>query len=367
MTSKAPITARSLQAILEHHAERIQKEKAQPLKGHEEEQAQPAAETPAAFNLPRAKPPAKHKAAPAVEAEEGLEEELDLFIATGRAAAPRDELATMEHPFYAIEDGDQRIIKYEHNGTSLEITPSVKGRATIHDKDIILVCVSKIVDAVNRGEPVSETVCITAHDILKFTGRSTSGRGYDLLEQALDRLAGTRIKTTVPTGKAGQRQRETFGLIDKWKTLTRGKDNRLEELRITLSKFTYDAALALQVLSIDPGYFKLRKATEKRLYELGRKHCGEQARWKIGLDLLHKKVGTRQPLYKFRHSVRGIIDARSLPGYHLAYSHLDDTVTFFNHSEAGLEAMTQALAALPAETASGTRPRVRARKATERK
>lgn len=284
-----------------------------------------------------------------------LNPQIELFIATGRAAAPKDELATMEHPVYAIEDGDQRIMTYEHNGVTLEVTPSVKGRATIHDKDIVLTCVSKVVDAVNRGEPVSRTVSIKAHDILRFSHRSTSGRGYELLEQALDRLAGTRIKTSIATGKPARRRTKGFGLIDAWETITRGPDNRLEELRITLSEFTFDAAMALEVLSIDHEYFRLRKATEKRLYELARKHCGDQSRWKIGLELLQKKVGSRQPLFKFRAAVRGIGEAGSLPSYHLVFLNSDDSVVFYGRGEAGLAAMESDLITRPQPKAIGTR------------
>lgn len=284
-----------------------------------------------------------------------LTQQIDLFIATGRAAAPKDELATMEHPVYAIEDGDQRIMTYEHNGVTLEVTPSVKGRATIHDKDIVLTCVSKVVDAVNRGEPVSRTVSIKAHDVLTFTNRSTSGRGYELLEQSLERLAGTRIKTSIATGKPARRRTKGFGLIDAWETITRGPNNRLEELRITLSEFTFDAAMALEVLSIDQDYFKLRKATEKRLYELARKHCGDQGRWKVGLELLQKKVGSRQPLFKFRAAVRSIGEEGSLPGYHLVFLHTDDSVVFYGRSAAGLVAMESDLVTLPKPKAEGSR------------
>ena len=69
--------------------------------------------------------------------------------------------------------------------------------------------------SINHGQAVSRTVSITAHDLLKFTNRSTSGRGYYLLEQALDRLAGTRIKTSIATGKPARRRTKAFGLIDQ--------------------------------------------------------------------------------------------------------------------------------------------------------
>ncbi len=141
------------------------------------------------------------------------------------------------------------------------------------------------------------------------------------------------------TGKPARRRTKAFGLIDAYEAVTRGPENRLEELRITLSEFTFDATLALEVLSIDPDYFKLRKGTEKRLYELARKHCGDQGRWKIGLDLLQKKVGSRQPLFKFRAAVRAISEANTLPGYHIVFLHTDDSVVFYGRNDAGLNAM----------------------------
>ncbi|RYE99819.1 MAG: RNA replicase, partial [Oxalobacteraceae bacterium] len=102
-------------------------------------------------------------------------------------------------------------------------------------------------------------------------------------------------------------------------------------------------------------YFKLRKATEKRLYELARKHCGDQGRWKVGLELLQKKVGSRQPLFKFRAAVRSIGEEGSLPGYHLVFLHTDDSVVFYGRSAAGLVAMESDLVTLPKPKAEGSR------------
>lgn len=33
---------------------------------------------------------------------------------------------------------DRRILNYEHNGVEITVTPSVRGLATIHDKDILI-------------------------------------------------------------------------------------------------------------------------------------------------------------------------------------------------------------------------------------
>ena len=53
---------------------------------------------------------------------------------------------------------------------------------------------------------------VTAHDLLVATNRNTGGIIYERLEDALDRLAGTRIKTNIATGDEVSTQ--NFGLID---------------------------------------------------------------------------------------------------------------------------------------------------------
>src|SRR5215467_2469888 len=46
--------------------------------------------------------------------------------------------------------------------------------------------------------------------------------------------------------------------------------------------------------------FRLDGGIERRLYELCRKHCGAQPTWSIGLELLYKKSGSREPLRNFQ-------------------------------------------------------------------
>jgi hypothetical protein len=38
-----------------------------------------------------------------------------------------------------------------------------------------------------------------------------------------------------------------------------------------------------EVLTLHRDYFRLRKPLERRMYELARKHCGQQATWSICL------------------------------------------------------------------------------------
>src|SRR6516225_10760514 len=83
----------------------------------------------------------------------------DFFVADILDWALKDDRASMEHPMFSLaKKPDTRIKRYEHNGVSVTITPSVLGIATIWDKDILIYTVSQLVEALNRGQPISRTV-----------------------------------------------------------------------------------------------------------------------------------------------------------------------------------------------------------------
>jgi plasmid replication initiation protein len=84
------------------------------------------------------------------------------------------------------------------------------------------------------------------------------------------------------------------------------------------------------VLSIDKDYFRLRKPTERRVYELARKHCGNQLVWKISLDKLKDKIGSNSPLNKLRFNLNKISKTNHLPEYNLS---IDDDVVVFTRKE----------------------------------
>ena len=86
------------------------------------------------------------------------------------------------------------------------MTPSVLGLATIHDKDILIYCISQLVAKLNAGSPLHKTLHLKAYDLLVSTNRNTDGRGYEQLEAALDRLSGTRIKTNLKTNEQSIKQ-----------------------------------------------------------------------------------------------------------------------------------------------------------------
>ena len=260
----------------------------------------------------------------------------DFFVCDILDAAPKDDMGSMEHPMFSLSTKqDHRIRHYEHNGNTLTIAPGAYGLATIWDKDILIYCISQMVEAMNRGrEDVSRTVWVTAYDLLAATNRTTSGVGYRRLKAALERLQGTQITTNIMTN--GQRVTRGFGLIDSWEIVEKSPDDdRMVAIEITLSEWLYNAIRGREVLTISRDYFRLRKGIERRLYELARKHCGRQASWKISLDLLHKKSGSGGPLKEFRRKIRIIAGSDHLPDYSMAYLKEQDSVVFYNRSGRG--------------------------------
>jgi hypothetical protein len=84
----------------------------------------------------------------------------DFFIAEVLDWALKDDRHSMEHPMFSLsKKPDKRIRRYEHNDISVTITPSVLGLATIWDKDILLYCISVLMEGLNQGrKDVSRTV-----------------------------------------------------------------------------------------------------------------------------------------------------------------------------------------------------------------
>lgn len=229
-------------------------------------------------------------------------------------ASPKDDLGTMEHPIFSLSTRpDRRVLSYSHNGTEVEVTPSVRGRATMHDKDVLIYCVSQLMAAVNAGRAVSRRLHLKAHDLLVATNRDTSGDAYARLKEAFERLAGTRITTNIAT--AGIETTHGFGLIESWEIRRRTRGGRMISVVVTLSEWLFRAVLAKSVLTLSRDYFRLRKPLERRVYELARKHCGRQASWKIGVATLHKKTGSAAPLRVFRAALRRMIADGHLPDY----------------------------------------------------
>ena len=241
---------------------------------------------------------------------------LDWFTCDFCDVIPKSDMASMEHPLFTLATKpDTKIRYYEHNGNTATIAPSAWGLATIHDKDILIYCISQLMMGINQGRTPSRTVHLKARELLVATNRPTGGESYKRLEQAFSRLTGTLIETNIKTN--GQEINKKFHILESVKTIyTSPKTKRMVKLEVTLSEWLYNSILGEQVLSINRDYFRLRKPIERRIYEIARKHCGQQTiDWKIGLKNLHKKVGSTATISKFKFILNHIIEHNHLPDY----------------------------------------------------
>ncbi len=241
----------------------------------------------------------------------------------------KDDMASMEHPVFSLStQPDTRILHYEHNGNTITIIPSTLGLPTIHDKDILIYCASHLRTAINEGREPNRTIRFASHDFFISTGKKADGDTYQRFKDSLNRLRGTTINTNIKT--SGVTIEQGFGLINSWESVKEDSTGRVIAAEIELSKWLYNAILSNELLTINPDYFDLRKPIERRIYELARKHCGNQQLFKIGLDKLHNKIGTKAPLRKLRAQVKEIVTANNLPDYEVSIS--EDIVTFLSRT-----------------------------------
>lgn len=267
-------------------------------------------------------------------------QQADFFVCDILDAAPKGDMASMEHPVFSIATKpDRNIRRYENGRNFIEITPSVKGLATVHDRDVLIFAISQLMAAQNEGRAVSRTIRFKAFDLLSATNRGTDGRGYQQLRAAMERLRGTTITTNVTTGDV--EILDGFGLIDSFRIVRETREGRMQDLEVTLSDWVLNAVTAREVLTLHRNYFRLRKPLERRLYEIARKHCGQSATWKISLAKLKLKCGSYSTDKEFRRLLSAIVaeDAAHahMPDYGIGME--DDFVIF--HSRGSVPAVEE--------------------------
>ena len=253
----------------------------------------------------------------------------DFFIADiFDAISLQLDMASMEYPLFALKSGDKNTRRYQQNNFSVVVAPSAEyGMATIHDKDIWIYCISKLMQGIREGTEISRIVNFTIYDYLKTTNRGVGGREYELAKDSLDRLRSTTITTNIET--AEKKESRGFGLISEWR-IVEEKDGRMIRVSVTLPEWLYRSIKNKKVLTISPDYFRLRKPIDRRVYELARKHCGQNDQWTFNLKTLLDRSGATSSLREFRRSIKSLALSNQLPDYSVQYDQEKDQVTFFN-------------------------------------
>lgn len=240
----------------------------------------------------------------------------DFFVADVFDASPKGDQASMEHPMFTLSTKpDMQTMNYRHGDVFIKVGPSPIGRATVHDRDILIYCISQCMARINEGREVRRSMRFNPHEMMVVTNRDTSGRGYENFRNALRRLQGTQIETNIRMG--GKEKWDVFSLIDKAEIIRETRDGRMQEIEITLSDWLFDAieAKGRDLLTLDRGYFRLRKPLERRLYEIARKHCGAQKSFRIGLERLQEKTGSVSEAWEFRRMLTKILQDNATHGH----------------------------------------------------
>jgi plasmid replication initiation protein len=249
--------------------------------------------------------------------------QFDLFLPYVADLPMRDQREMMERPFFSLAKS-RRVKPIDYNSPDGKLWVHVSaspdyGMATIWDADILIYCASVLADMVRRGvNDVPRTLHLMPYDLLRAIGRPTTGRAYELLGQALDRLVATTIKTNI---RAENRREATFSWLDGWTQLVDEKTERSRGMTIELSNWFWEGVMMKGgVLSIDRAYFDITGGRERWLYKVARKHAGGAGEdgFAISMPVLFEKSGAEGEYRRFKFEILKLAEKDALPGYGLS-------------------------------------------------
>jgi plasmid replication initiation protein len=254
---------------------------------------------------------------------QSISEQFDLFLPYLADLPLRDQREMMERPFFSLAKTKRvKPIDYTSPDGKLWVNVSPNptyGMATIWDADILIYCASMLADMARRGaNDVPRKLHIMPYDLLRAIGRPTTGRAYELMSQALDRLVATTVKTNI---RAENRREATFSWLDGWTQLVDEKTERSRGMTLELSNWFYEGVLMNGgVLAIDRAYFNLTGGRERWLYKVARKHAGGagDGGFSIAMPTLFEKSGAEGPYRRFKFEIIKIAERNTLPGYNLS-------------------------------------------------
>ncbi len=248
--------------------------------------------------------------------------EFDLFIPLMGDLPLKDQRETMERPFFSLQKR-KRVKPIEYNSpdgetwVKIEAIPAY-GMATIWDADILIWAASTLNRMREQGvNDLPRTLRTTSYDLLRAIKRDTSGRAYQELQAALQRLQTTSISTSIRAPK--RRTKAGFNWLDKWTLEVDPDTDQPRGMTITLSDWVYEGIMGERsLLTMHQDYFLLSGGLERALYRIARKHAGNQrGGWTCRVEVLRDKTGSDSKPKEFNRMLRKIVEADQLPDYAL--------------------------------------------------
>jgi plasmid replication initiation protein len=249
--------------------------------------------------------------------------QFDLFLPTIVDLRFRDQKDTMERPFFSLSKSKRmKPIEYvnENDGIFVTVQPHQDfGMATIWDADILIWAASVLCDMKNRGtNDIPRELKFQPHDLLKAIGRSTGGRDYLQLRDAMERLKTTVVTTNIRTQR--NKKNSMFSWIDGWEDLVDAQTKESRGMTLTVSDWFYRGVTEDGgVLSIDPAYFSITGGRERWLYRVARKHAGGNGTdgFAISMPILFQKSGAEGTYRRFKFEILRIVKRNDLPAFAL--------------------------------------------------
>lgn len=232
------------------------------------------------------------------------------FPARRTDIALRDVADLMVWPWFSLAKSPRHApITFEQGAVRIRVEPAGDlGIATLWDADVLVWAASQLTEALDAGRTPSRHLETPAYQLLRFLGRGVGRHDYALLRAAFDRLAATRVETTLRAGPQGPAR---FRWLDGWEPTGAG-------VRLTLPDWLFAAVCERRVLTLDPGYFDLTGGVARWLYRLVRKMGGRQrGGGAIGVRRLHARSGSPVRPAEFARHIRRIASI-GLPGYRLS-------------------------------------------------
>jgi len=255
--------------------------------------------------------------------------EFDLFIPLMGDLPLKDQREVMERPFFSLQKR-KRVKPIEYNSpdgetwVKIEAIPAY-GMATIWDADILIWAASTL----NRmreqgGNDLPRTLHTTSYDLLRGIKRDTSGRAYQELQAALQRLQTTSISTSIRAPR--RRTKAGFNWLDKWTLEVDPETDQPRGMTITLSDWVYEGIVGERsLLTMHQDYFLLTGGLERALYRIARKHAGNQrGGWTCRVEVLRDKTGSDSKPKEFNRMLRKVMEADQLPDYALEMAKTTD-------------------------------------------
>lgn len=249
-------------------------------------------------------------------------DQFNLFLPYISELPMRDQRDMMERPFFSLAKTRRvKPIDYTSPDGTIHVHVSANpdyGMATIWDADILIYCASVLADMARRGvNDMPRKLNLMPYDLLRAIGRPTTGRAYELLGQALDRLVATTIKTNL---RSENRRDATFSWLDGWSQLVDEKTERSRGMTLELSNWFWEGVtMKGGVLSIDRAYFDITGGRERWLYRVARKHAGGagEGGFAISMPVLFDKSGAEGQYRRFKFEMLKLAEKNDLPGYTL--------------------------------------------------